>query len=225
MQESEIESEENDQNSYFVGDEVTYLKDSGKKPSINTLIQQDLMQFQLSEPTLGSAFISSSRTNLPISDEILPFSQDPMLNTAAYKLTNDSCSNYDLGKYSPEIVQNPKRRRRRTKTPKSNQLAHENESLQQLQLQPQLNKVDCHSSNVTAPKDIVLENEGSVIISPEIIPAKKQCTIQIKPTNTFQKSSSPDVEIKDQTKPSQSQHSIQHIEKKKKEQDKKKPQT
>ncbi|CAH0398941.1 unnamed protein product [Chilo suppressalis] len=203
MQESEIESEENDQNSYFVSDEVTYLKDSGKEPSINTLIQQDLMQFQLPKPTLGSAyFISSSRTDSPISEEILPFSQNPMLNA------KDSCSNYDLGKYSPEIVPNPKRRRRRTKKPKSNQMAQENESLQQLN-KPQVNKVDCHSSNVNAPKDFVLDNEGSVIISPEIIPAKKQCSIQIKPTNTFQKSSSPDVEIKDQTKSSQSQALIE----------------
>lgn len=209
MQESEIESEENDQNSFFVRDEVTYLKDSGKEPSINTLIQQDLMQFQLPEPKLDFTLISPSRTDSPISDEILPFSLDPMLNTADYKLTNDSCSNYDLGKYSPEIVQNPKRRRRRTKKSKSNQMAQENESQQQLQLQPQPNKVDCHSSNVTAPKDIVLDNEGSVIILPEIIPAKKQCTIQIKPTSTFQKSGSPDVAIKDQTKSAQLQALIE----------------
>ncbi|XP_047036028.1 uncharacterized protein LOC124641835 [Helicoverpa zea] len=207
MQESEIESEENDQNSYIVGDDVTYLKDSGKEPSINTLIQQDLMQFQLPEPILGSAcFISSSRTDSPISGEILPFSQDPMLN-AACKLT--TCSNYDLGKYSPEIVPNPQRRRRRTKKPTSNQMAPENEPLQQLQLQAQLNKVDCHSSNVSAPKDLVLDSKGPVITSPEIIPAKKQCTIQIKPTNTSHKSRSPDLEIQDHTKSSQSRALIE----------------
>lgn len=157
MQESEIDSDENDLSPYFVGGEVTYLKDSGKEPSLNTLIQQDLMQFQHPVPTLVSAINSPSSTDLPISDKILPFSQDPVLNTATYNENNDSHSNYDLGKYSPEIV--PRRRRRGTKKPKSSQMGQENKSLQQLQLQP--NKIYCFSSNVTAPKNLVLNHEDT----------------------------------------------------------------